>query len=125
MEDCVHACNGVDFMTKGRIVTQSCSLLSMAHTHLTHTLTHQSWNTLHDQRAASGSQNKLLTIVSPWSDLGHATTVSRVGWSRMSSKVTQHAGKLKLPQQLCEEFHQIPGTCMLVSVPAFLQPKRS
>jgi len=25
----------------------------------------------------------------------------------MSSKVTQHAGKAKSPQYLCEEFHQI------------------
>lgn len=43
-----------------RLVTQSCSLLSVAHT-----LTHQGWNTCHDQHAASGSQNKLLTVVSP------------------------------------------------------------
>lgn len=30
----------------------------------------------------------------------------------MSSKVIQHAGKLQLPQHLCEEFHQIPETCI-------------
>lgn len=56
---------------KGRLVTQSCSLLSMAHTR-----THTNWNTLLDQHAAGGSQKNLLTIVSLWSDLGHATTVS-------------------------------------------------
>ncbi len=43
--------------------------------HGTHTLTHHGWNTHHDQHAAGGSQNKLLTIVSLWSDMGHATTV--------------------------------------------------
>lgn len=93
-------------VAKGRLVTQSCSLLSMAHT-----LTHHAWNTHHDQHAAGGSQNKLLTIVSLWSDMGHATTVRWVGWSRMSSKVIQHAETLKLPQYLCEEFHQIPEAC--------------
>lgn len=95
LEDCVLACDGMDFgVAKGRLVTQSCSLLSMAHT-----LTHHGWNTHHDQHAAAGgSQNKLLTIVSLWSDMGHATTVRWVEWSRMSSKVMQHAGELKLPQ---------------------------
>lgn len=44
--------------------------------------------------------------------MGHATAVSRVGRSKMSSKVRQHAGKPKLPQHSCEEFHQIPETCM-------------
>lgn len=49
------------FTVKGRrLVTQSCSLLSVAHT-----LPRQGWNTCHDQHAASGSQNKLLTAVSP------------------------------------------------------------
>lgn len=59
-EGCVRACDGMDSMVaKGRLVTQSCSLLSMAHT-----LTQQGWNTHRDQHAAGGSQNKLLTIVS-------------------------------------------------------------
>lgn len=83
-------------VAKERLVTQSCSLLSVAHT-----LTHHGWNTHHDQHAAGGSQSKLLTKVSLWSDMGHATTVRWVGWSRMSSKVIQHAGKLKLPQTHC------------------------
>lgn len=49
------------FTVRGRrLVTQSCSLLSVAHT-----LTRQGWNTCHDQHAAGGSQNKLLTVVSP------------------------------------------------------------
>lgn len=48
------------FTVRGRrLVTQSCSLLSVAHT-----LTRQGWNICHDQHAASGSQNKLLTAVS-------------------------------------------------------------
>lgn len=90
-------------------------------------LTHHGWKTHHDQHGAGRSQNKLLTKVSLCSDMGHATTVRWVGWSRMSSKVIQHAGKLRLPQYLCEGFHQSTETCTWAnpkSVPALLQPKR-
>lgn len=55
---------GMDFgVAKGRLVTQSCSLFCMAHK-----LTGHGWNTHHDQHAARGSQNKLLTKVSLRSD---------------------------------------------------------
>lgn len=84
MQKCVFASHGMDFdAAKGRLVTQSCSLLSMAHT-----LTHHSWNTRHDQNVGGGSQNKLLTKVSLWSDMAHET--SEV--SGLEQKITQSHG---------------------------------
>lgn len=42
--------------------------------------TRQHCDAHHDQYAAERSQNKLLTIVSLWPELGPATTVARAGW---------------------------------------------
>lgn len=92
--------SGTAYTVKGRrLVTQSCSLLSVAHT-----LTHQGWNTCHDQHAASGSQNKLLTCGITVLTQVMLPQWARVGWGTMSSKVTRHAGKPKSPRCPCEEF---------------------
>lgn len=113
--------SGTAYTVRGRRpVTQSCSLLSVAHT-----LTHQGWNTCHDQHAASGSQNKLLTC--GITALTQVILPQRawVGWGTMSSKVTQHAGKTKSPWCSCEAFHRIPETLMRknpMSVPIFVEP---
>lgn len=72
------AWNGTGYflwVAKGRLLTQSCSLLKMARA-----LTRQHCDAHHDQYAAERSQNKLLTIVSLWPELGPATTVARAGW---------------------------------------------
>lgn len=100
--------SGTAYTVRGsRPVTQSCSLLSVAHT-----LTHQGWNTCHDQHAASGSQNKLLTCAITALTQVILPQWAWVGWGTMSSKVTQHAGKPKSPWCTCEEFHRTPETLM-------------
>lgn len=113
--------SGTAYTVRGRRpVTQSCSLLSVAHT-----LTHQGWNTCHDQHAASGSQNKLLTCAITALTQVILPQWAWVGWGTMSSKVKQHAGKPKSPGCSCEEFHRIPETLMRknpMSVPIFVEP---
>lgn len=111
--------SGTAYTVKGwRLVTQSCSLLSVAHT-----VTHQGWNTCHDQHAASGSQNKLLTCGITALTQVMLPQWARVGWGTMSSKVTRHAGKPKSPRRPCEEFRWIHETLRKnpVLVPAFVE----
>lgn len=103
-ESSEHACKGaLGMVTKWREVTQSFSLVSIAHSNTQRLETHVMTNML-----------LVEARISCWLQYhyGHATTESRVGCNRMSSKVIQHAGKLRLPQHSCEEFHQTPETCV-------------
>ena len=110
------------FPVRGRrLVTQRCSLLSVAHT-----LTRQGWNTCHDQRAASGSQNKLLTAVSLcWL---RSYNHSEPEWAEAECHPKSHSmlGNLNHRDAQVRKFHPIPATRTRknpISAPAFLEPK--